>query len=193
MSKAVKGIKVARISNKDMSVTLERMEKIVDEKLAGQKVLAPILLTVITSIIAFLFVNNLGDSLKVIQLYLMVFAYALVCFSLLVITLLKESSYKEIIRKTKKPFSPHRLGSYCYLSDVEFKKKISTYAGRRLTYVEELTVDCIKQKVNEYAHKKKYLNLVLYIILVGALLLALVCVLGVYILPDMPQYSGGTL
>ena len=90
MSKAVKGIKVARISNKDMSVTLERMEKIVDEKLAGQKVLAPILLTVITSIIAFLFVNNLGDSLKVIQLYLMVFAYALVCFSLLVITLLKE-------------------------------------------------------------------------------------------------------
>lgn len=193
MSKCVKVKKTNCKSDKDMRKILAQMEKIVDEKLASQKTLAPVLLTVVTSIIAFLFVNNLGNTLGAMQMQLMVFAYALVCFSLLIISLFKESSYTETVKRTTERFRPHKIGSYCYLSDFEFKMKLAIYAGRKLTCVEALTADCLKQKINEYAHKKKYLNLVMRIILAGALLLAIICVLGVLILPKMPQYSGGEI
>lgn len=179
-------------SKKDMSATFVQMEKIIDDKLANQKVFMPILLTVVTSVIAFLFVHNLGDDVNTIQMYFMVFCYALLCFAILVISLFGQSDYDAKVKKTKKAFQPHKLSSYCYLSDEEYLRKLKKYAGRSLTYEEILSAKCIKQKINEYAFKKGCLNIALGIVLAGVLILGIVCLVGVFVLPTLPQYSGGT-
>ena len=180
-------------SKKDVSTTLNQMEKIIDDKLANQKVFIPILLTVVTSVIAFLFVHNLGNNVATIQMYFMVFSYALLCFTILILSLFGKSDYDAKVKKTEKSFQPHKLSSYCYLSDDDYMCKLAKYAGRSLTYEEALSAKCIKQKINEYAFKKCYLNIALGIVLLGVLLLGLVCLLGVVILPALPQYNGGTI
>jgi hypothetical protein len=179
-------------NTRQMSATLKQMEKIVDDKLANQKVFIPILLTVITSVIAFLFVHNLGDDLVTIQMYFLVFCYALLCFTILILSLFGQSDYDAKVKKTMKPFQPHRLSSYCYLSDEEYLCKLRKYAGRDLSHEEKLSAQCIKQKINEYAFKKGCLNVALGIVLAGVLLLGIVCLAGVFILPTLPQFSGGT-
>ena len=179
-------------SKKDMSATLIQMEKIIDDKLASQKVFMPILFTVVTSVIAFLFVTNLGNDVNTIQMYLMVFIYALLCFAILIVSLFGKSDYDAKVKKTKKSFQPHKLSSYCYLSDEEYLRKLKKYAGRSLTYEEILSAKCIKQKINEYAFKKGCLNIALGIVLAGVLILGIVCLVGVFVLPTLPQYSGGT-
>lgn len=179
-------------SKKDVSTTLNQMEKIIDDKLANQKVFIPILLTVVTSVIAFLFVTNLGNDTNTIQMYLMVFIYALLCFAILIISLFGKSDYDAKVKKTKQSFQPHKLSSYCYLSDSEYMCKLSKYAGRSLTYEEALSAKCIKQKINEYAFKKSCLNVALSIVLAGVLILGIVCLLGIVVLPALPEYNGGT-
>lgn len=179
-------------SKKDMSATLIQMEKIIDDKLASQKVFMPILFTVVTSVIAFLFVTNLGNDVNTIQMYLMVFIYALLCFAILIVSLFGKSDYDAKVKKTKKSFQPYKLRSYCYLSDSEYMCKLAKYAGRSLTYEEALSAQCIKQKINEYAFKKGCLNVVLSIVLTGVLILVIVCLIGVFVLPTLPHYSGGT-
>lgn len=179
-------------SKKDVSTTLNQMEKIIDDKLANQKVFIPILLTVVTSVIAFLFVHNLGDDVITIQMYFLVFCYALLCFAILVVSLFGQSDYDAKVKKTRKNFQPYKLSSYCYLSDSEYMCKLAKYAGRSLTYEEALSAKCIKQKINEYAFKKDCLNIALGIVLAGALILGIVCLIVVFVLPTLPQYSGGT-
>ena len=192
MSKRGDKVKYSK-NEEDMRETLSQMEKLADEKLANQKVFTPILLTVVTSIIAFLFVQNLGDDKQTVQIYLMVFSYALFCFVMLIIALFGRSDYDAKVRKTKEQFQPHRLSTYCYLSDENYLSVLKRYAGRELTHVECLSANCIKQKINEYVFKKDYLNIVLVIILVGVLILAFICMLGVFVLPELPQYGGGTV
>lgn len=192
MSKSVTVIKRKQKSRKDMSATLCQMEKIVDDKLSSQKVFMPILLTVITSIIAFLFVQNLGSDIQTVRMYLLVFCYALLCFGVLIISLLGQSDYDAKVKKTNKAFQPERLSSYCNLPDEEYLYKLKKYAGRNLTYEETLSARCIKQKINEYAYKKRCLNMVLGILLTGVILLVIVCLTGMFVLPTLPQYSGGT-
>lgn len=179
-------------SKKAIDTMLKQIEKIVDDKLATQKVFTPILLTVVTSVIAFLFVHNLGGDVNTIQMNFMVFGYALLCFTILIISLFGQSDYDAKVKKTKKTFQPHRLSSYCYLSDEEYMCKLIKYAGRSLTYEETLSAKCIKQKINEYAVKKGWLNIALGIVLAGVLLLGIVCLVGVFALPTLPQYGGGT-
>ena len=192
MSKSVKVTKRHPKGERDMSATLSQMEKIIDDKLANQKVFTPTLFTVVTSIIAFLFVHNLGNNVQTVQLYLLVFCYALVCFTVLIISLFGQSDYNAKVKKINKPFQPHRLSTYCYLSDEDYLNKLRQYTGRELTHKESLSAKCIKQKINEYAFKKSCLNVVLGIILVGILLLGITCLIGVFIVPEMPQYNGGT-
>ena len=180
-------------SKKDIAATLQQMEKIVDDKLASQKVFMPILLTVVTSVIAFLFVNNLGGDVSAAQMYFLVCCYALLCFAILILSLFGKSDYDAKVKKTENAFQPHKLSSYCYLSDEEYMRRLAKYAGRRLTYEEVLSAKCIKQKINEYAYKKGCLNVALGIVLAGVLLLGILFLAGVFVLPTLPQYSGGTV
>jgi len=192
MSKSAKAIKMKPKSIGHMKETLSQMEKIVDNKLENQKVFTPILLTIVTSIIAFLFVHNLGDSAEIVQMYLFAFGYALLCFVILIIMLYGKHDYEAVEKKTIEAFRPHKLGSYCHISDAEFIRKLSQYAGRKLTTIEILRANCLKQKINEYAFKAKKLRKALSIILAGVLILLLICVAGAFFVPQMPQFSGGT-
>lgn len=186
MSKSVTVMKRKQKSKMDMSATLCQMEKIVDDKLANQKVFIPILLTVVTSIIAFLFVHNLGSDVQTVQMYLLVFCYALLCFAVLILTLFGKSDYGAIVKKASKPFLPHQLSTYCYLSDKDYLSRLTSYAGRKLTHEESLSAKCIKQKINEYVFKKSCLNVVLGIIMAGVIILGAICLVGVFIAPKLP-------
>ena len=193
MSKNVAVRKRRRISKKDMSATLCQMEKIVDDKLANQKVFMPILLTVVTSIIAFLFVQNLGSDVQTVRMYMMVFCYVLLCFAILLLTLFGKSDYSAKVKKGRKPFQPHQLSTYCNLSDEDYLGRLTNYAGRKLTHEESLSAKCIKQKINEYVFKKSCLNVVLVIIMAGVIILGAICLIGIFIAPKLLLYSGGTV
>lgn len=191
MSKIVVVMKRSQISKKDMSATLSQMEKMIDDKLANQKVFAPILLTVVTSIIAFLFVQNLGSDVQTVQLFMIVFCYALLCFAILLLTLFGKSDYSAKVKKGRKPFQPHQLSTYCNLSDEDYLGRLTNYAGRKLTHEESLSAKCIKRKINEYVFKKSCLNVVLVIIMAGVMILGVICFLGIFIAPKLLSYDGG--
>ena len=57
-------------SKKDIGIILAQMEKIIDDKLNNLKVFTPILFTVVTSVIAFIFVDNIEFNVEIIQTYL---------------------------------------------------------------------------------------------------------------------------
>ena len=193
MNKSVKVIKINPKSQQQMSLTLTQMEKIVDEKLANQKIFTPILFTVVTSVIAFLFVNNLGNNIHTIQIQILVFCYALLCFIILIIMLFGKADYEAVESKTIEPFKPYKLGSYYHISDEDFLRKLSQYSGRKLTSIEILKANCLKQKINEYAFKEKKLHKALCIVLIGTLILGLMCVVGVLGTIKFPQYFGGNV
>lgn len=176
-----------------MDIVLTQMEKIVKDKLTGQKILPPILLGAVISIIAFLFTYNLGNTIESMQLQFYVCAYALLCFALLITSMFREPNYKEIVKETKEKFTPYKLNTYYHLADNEFILALEKYAGEKMNYAQQLRANCIKQKVNEYAAKHRLIKLALLIVLAGTLLLCLVCIWGAINMPTILNSAGGNV
>ena len=128
-----------------MAEVLERMEKMIDEKLSNLKTFIPILFTVITSVLAFLFVQDTPNE-KTMKAYAFVIIFLLFAFISLILSYCVKNHYKADTKETDIDFSPYNLKSYCFLSDKDFSKKLSEYANRPLTEKELLTANFIKQK-----------------------------------------------
>lgn len=193
MNITAKVSKQTPMQKKQMHATLTAIEKIVDGKLANQKVFIPILLTAITSVIAYVLADTWVDSAETAKMYFAILAYALICFLVLLISLLGKVDNKAIVMKKNIRFQPHKLRSYCFLSDADFEKCLSQFARRKLTFEERLTARCIKRKINEYAFKNVCLNLVFAILLAGVIVLVGACVWGSYHFPDALFCMGGKL
>lgn len=162
-----------------MTEVLERMENMIDGKLSGLKTFIPILFTVITSVIAFLFVEEVADE-NLLRAYMFVIAVLLVAFIVLIISYFVKNHYKAIKLETIVEFLPYNLNSYCFVSDDEFLRKLSGYAERPLTAKELLSASFIKQKVNEYATRRIFISIVLAVLIVGTTLTIGIFLIGAF-------------
>lgn len=157
-----------------MTEVLNQMEKLVDEKLSNLKTFIPVLFTVVTSVVAFLFVSEVGDT-KTLNGYLVVCGILLIAFIVLIISFFGRAYYKAKEKQSDIEFCPHNMNSYIDLSDCIFIEKLNSYAGRELNNTEKVRAIFIKQKINEYATRKKLVNIALGIVEVGAAIVAITC------------------
>lgn len=154
---------------------LFQMEKLVDEKLKNIKTFTPILLTIISSVIAFLLAidANMDDNAE--KVLFGALGLLLISFIIMIVSFFGKTNYKAIVKESRKKFAPDQFDSYCYLSDAEFLKKIKKYAKRDLTENECITAQFIKQKINECVFRRNCVNIALTVVEIGALVLAMVC------------------
>lgn len=153
-------------SEQFMTEVLERMENMIDGKLSNLKTFIPILFTVITSVLAFLFVQKATDN-ETMNAYVCVIIILLFAFIALVLSYFVKNYYKSVIMETDIDFYPYNLKSYCFLSDKDFLRKLSKYAQRPLTDKELISANFIKQKINEYATRRIHASFALFVVIVG--------------------------
>ena len=162
-----------------MADVLERMENMIEGKLSNLKTFIPILFTIITSVIAFLFVEEANDK-EILRGYLLVLAVLLISFIFLIISYFVKNHYKAVKLETDTEFSPYNLKSYCFISDDEFIRKISDYAERPLSDKELISANFIKQKINEYATRRVFSSIALSIVIIGTVLTIVIFLIGVF-------------
>lgn len=162
-------------SEEYMEQVLVHIEKTVDEKLKNIKTFTPILITIITSVIAFLLPMKVDMSQDSTNVLLFALGVLLVSFIIIVVSFFGRTHYKAIIKTTNKVFVPHQFDSYCYLSDTMFLDNLKEYAQRDLTEKESLTANFVKQRINECIFRRNCINVALSAVETGSLILAISC------------------
>lgn len=162
-------------SENTFNEVLQLMEKIVDDKISSLRTFVPLLLAVITSVIAFLMVYEVDITTYQGKFISLICAVALVLFITLINWLMGKISYKAKVRKIKSEFDPVSLQTYCYLSDEDFLEQMKVYVSRDLSEIEILKAKYLKQKVNEYISKKGTIETVYIIVGAVVILMALGC------------------
>lgn len=172
---------IKSISNENTyaQTVIAEMTKLVEKKLDGIKVMFPILLTIITSILVYLLTNNIpSDALWIGYI---IIGYLLLIFSIILMALYPSNYYfastknkKKAHKKNTYKFSPWDTRSYIKLSDEEFFSKLEFFCRTPLNKEELLTANILKQKINELCHKKKLLWICCVIIVGGAMILSMV-------------------
>lgn len=171
----------------DVSFTIKQMEKMVDDKLQSMKFFIPFVLTIVTSLLAYLFTTT--DDLFDDLIYLVV-GYLFLCLASILRAYKPSNRYigKESIFKFMKKLKrnlefyseiePWNMDSYINLSDTEFITRLEKFAYRKLYSRELMSANFLKQKINEYRYKKQNLSIAYMVIIVGASLLAVFFAIG---------------
>lgn len=164
------------IDKNKLDEVLNQIEKMVDEKLSNLKNFIPVLFTVVTSVVAFLFATEVGDT-ETLRGYLFVCGVLLFAFIILITSFFGRPYYQAKEKKVNVEFCPYDMNSYINLSDLAFIEKLKLYAGRELDDVESVRAIFIKQKINEYATRKSAVNIALGIVEVGAVIVTITCII----------------
>lgn len=167
----------------DINITIKAMEKLIEEKLQSMKFFVPFVLTIVTSLLAYLFTttDNLFDNF----IYLIV-AYLLLCLVSIFLAYAPCNSYNEDIDSSKRQKKNKRtldnypdievwnLDSYINLSDFSFIAQLEKLAERKLSKGEFASAQFLKQKINEYRNKKSIISIAYMVIIGGAFVMAIV-------------------
>ena len=124
---------------------IDEMTKLVERRLDGMKFFVPLLLTVITSVIAYFFAMKYSkESLWVIYIAC---AYLLLCLTSILMAYFPKSNYNSSLndtpkwlkklRKKLRKFYPWDVKSYLYMDAFEFRDSLEEFLERTLT-LEEL-------------------------------------------------------
>lgn len=179
---------------------ISEMDKLVDRKLSEVKSTVPVILTIVTAVIAFLV------TLKVPSDNYLFLAFVILATILLLITFLYlllifypvlklKKSYKisriidkKLINIKSKIFGntigivPWDLKSYLKLPDEEFLVELEKYFKRSLTEVEIIKVNFLKNKINELYWKRRILNSVYSILIIGTITFIVLCYVSIALL-----------
>ena len=175
-------IQVDNISKHDNEYTklvLHKMTEMVESRLKSMNIFVPVILTIITSLLAYFFKESFFD--EIMWGVLFIIAYLLLCFISIVIAYFPQRCYRFNANKPKwikriykiDTFIPWNMDSICTLSDEDFITKFQEYLERDLTKEELLEANCLKQKINELNYKRYYISTCFKIIIIGAVILAL--------------------
>ena len=148
---------------------LSQMEKLVQGKIDALKSSIPIFFTVITSVIAFFFLDKFKldmDDTSQIKTWLMIFGVGLVLLLLLLIGNFSIYRYKSSSQlHLHATFKPWDISTYVWVGDEEFVTDMEKYAGRELTESEIVRVNMLKEKINEFRKKNICMCIVLSVIM----------------------------
>ena len=164
---------------------LNSMTKLIEEKIDACKTGLPLVLTIVTALIAFLFVESY-PSKPLLWFAIIAMVFLLVAFIALLLASFPKAKYKEDGKEDKKNqsmfFNPTNMLSYLNLSDEEFCKQLQQYLDCDFTETEKLQADALKEKINEYRTKKNLLKLAYDVLIVGAILLIVIFYAGLFVL-----------
>ena len=167
--------KVAQKDEKAFSDILTQMEQLVQGKLDSLKSAVPILFTIVTSILAFFFLENFELTEENSNIVFVVVGVGLVLLLLIAIANFSLPKYKESIIsfKMSENFEPWNVGTYIWTGDEEFLDGMSAYCGRELTILEVARIRILKEKINEFRWKNILLVLTQGVMMLGIAMLLL--------------------
>ena len=165
---------------------LNSMTKLVEEKINACKTGLPLVLTIVTPLIAFLFAESY-PSKSMLWVAIIALVFLLVAFIALLLASFPKTTYKEkgksFLGKAKTiPFNPINVKSFQNLSNEQFLKDLQQYLDCDFTETEKLQADALKEKINEYRTKKNLLKLAYGVLIVGAILLIVIFYAGLFVL-----------
>ena len=165
---------------------IEEMTKSVEKKLSEIKSIVPIVLAVVTSVLAFFMVQKVeSDNANLIKAYMFIVALLSICFVFLFLINYPFTHYASIgkskLKKNHSVFSPWDIKSFLFLTDSDFYNKIKECINTELTLQQNFAMHCLKQKVNEIRIKLIFLRVAYGIIIAGAGLLIVGCIGYIFI------------
>lgn len=164
--------------------TLITMEQMISEKLEGLKFGLPLILTIITALIGFVFLEKYeGNNIFYFAIIAMILL--LIAFVSILLVLIPREEYKDEPKKKNKKafdFNPLSIKTYINLSEKEFISNLQKYLGINFSKVELIQVKLLKQKINEYRYKLNVIRLAYKILIGGAISLLIVFYIGLFIL-----------
>lgn len=156
----------------------------INEKLEGLKFGLPLILTIITALIGFLFLEKY-DGKSVLYVAIVAMLLLLIAFISILLVLIPKEEYKdELKRKNKKVFifNPLNIKTYINLSEKEFISNLQKYIGVNFSKIELVQIKLLKQKISEYRYKSNVIRIAYKILIGGAISLLIVFYIGLYIL-----------
>ena len=162
---------------------LDSMTNLVEENIEACKTGLPLIMTIVTALIAFLFPSKYQS-----EIVFWISIIALVCLLFAFIALVLASfpsagyqGYESLLPEQKKikSFHPANVKSYQRISDEGFIEALQQYLNTDLNETEKLQADILKGKINEYRTKKHWLKVAYGVLIVGASLLIVVFYVGI--------------
>lgn len=175
---------------------IDEMTKSVEKKLSEIRSIVPVILTVVTALIAFFFTQKIPTaSREYFGMIAIICGYLVLAFLSLIIAFYPKIVYKKKyifnkkIDKTisakaakiagiEKQFLPWDISSYIKMDDEDFLLALEKYLDRKLTDEEKIRVNFLKQKINELRLKRYFLNIAYGIIFLGAFGFAILCIIA---------------
>ena len=174
-------------TEKDFTETLDLMDKLATDKLKSIKSFIPIMFSIITSSLVLLLSEKIGDDKNSTIGFLSMISYLLFSLICLVIAYIPKCNYeyskekKHYFNPENSPFDIYDFYSY-KIYDEDFVSELAKIKNEPLTINERLTATSIKQKVNAYFYKKRLINMVNFIFILGSALLIIGCIYYIVIL-----------
>ncbi len=164
-------------------IVLESMAKLVEEKIDACKTGLPLILTIITTIIAYLFVEKYSSQ-TLFSLVIIAMVFLLLAFIALLLASFPNGRYKHIncFKKKTIKFSPVNIVSYWELTNEQFIQRIQEYLDTDFTTHELLNAEILKEKINEYRFKSLLLKIAYGVLIVGAMILVVIFFIGLFVL-----------
>lgn len=167
-------------------IVIDEMNKLIDRRLDGMKFFVPLLLTVVTSVIAYLFAMKYSkESLWIAYI---VCAYLLLCLSSILIAYFPKSNYNSTpnntpkwlkkLRKKLREFYPWDVKSYLYMDSFEFRDSLEEFLERTLTLKELFFANMLYLKISELRYKQKLIAISYSIIIAGAFLMIIMLLIA---------------
>lgn len=177
-------------NNNYTQFVIKKMTEIVEKKLDNMKAVFPIMLTIVTSLLVYLFTTNFIK--YTLWMGYIIIAYLLLAFCSILMAWYPQNFYQEhesvLGNSTKvsiwmkkqlkemkliQEFSPWNVKSYLKLTNAEFLYELEKFCGVNFNKTEELDANILKQKINELYYKKRLLSVCCAIIIGGALILTI--------------------
>ena len=181
---AISNENITIVSDDYSKLVIEKMTKQVEDRLVSLKAFSPLLLTIITSLLAYLMTQSFPNDLS--WFIFIIVGYLLICLASIFMAYFPKKYYisdatKKVNRfyvvfKLQANFEPWNIASYIGLSDADFIIKLQDFLDKELSCEELLLAHFLKQKTNEYAYKRQLMSLSYIVIILGAVVIGVGCV-----------------
>ena len=165
-------------------LVIEKMTKQVEDRLVSLKAFSPLLLTIITSLLAYLMTQSFPNDFS--WFMFIIVGSLLICLASIFMAYFPKKYYISdapkkvnrfyVIFKPQANFEPWNIASYIGLSDADFIIKLQDFLDKELSCEELLLAQFLKQKTNEYAYKRQLMSLSYIVIILGAAAIGVGCV-----------------
>lgn len=168
-------------------VVIDSMSELIDRKLEGCKTGLPMILTIVTSVIAFLFATKFEDKglfyVAIAAMLLLLSAFvSLLVASFPIASNVSGRRYFLSKKYDNKNFEPSDTSTYIKMGSNQFVKALSKFLDSDFTDEELQMVLFLKGKANEYNYKKAWLSVAYGVLIGGAVLMIIVLLVGMRIL-----------